>query len=90
MMKGIYLIDCPGVVYPPHGDSETDLVLKGVVRVENVPDPENHITAVLDRVQPAHLLQHYAHIFNKEEERNEEKEKRTFLTNSEEFLSRVI
>uniref|UniRef100_A0A1I8BXI5 Nucleolar GTP-binding protein 2 n=1 Tax=Meloidogyne hapla TaxID=6305 RepID=A0A1I8BXI5_MELHA len=89
MMKGIYLIDCPGVVYPPHGDSETDLVLKGVVRVENVPDPENHIAAVLDRVRPEHLMQHYAHIFNKEEERNEDKKKGTFLTNSEEFLSRI-
>ena len=31
LMKGLYLIDCPGVVYPPHGDTETDLVLKGVV-----------------------------------------------------------
>ena len=29
-MKRIYLIDCPGVVYPA-GDTETDLVLKGVV-----------------------------------------------------------
>jgi len=30
LMKRIYLIDCPGVVYPV-GDSETDTVLKGVV-----------------------------------------------------------
>ena len=30
LMKRIYLIDCPGVVYPS-GDNETDLVLKGVV-----------------------------------------------------------
>jgi ribosome biogenesis GTPase A len=29
-MKRIFLIDCPGVVYPV-GDSETDIVLKGVV-----------------------------------------------------------
>ena len=29
-MKRIFLIDCPGVVYPV-GDSETDTVLKGVV-----------------------------------------------------------
>jgi nuclear GTP-binding protein len=32
LMKRIYLIDCPGVVYPV-GDSDTDLVLKGVVRI---------------------------------------------------------
>ena len=30
LMKRIYLIDCPGVVYPT-GDSETEIVLKGVV-----------------------------------------------------------
>ena len=29
-MRRIYLIDCPGVVYPS-GDSETDIILKGVV-----------------------------------------------------------
>jgi len=29
-MKKIYLIDCPGVAYNI-GDSETDIVLKGVV-----------------------------------------------------------
>ena len=89
MMKGIYLIDCPGVVYPPHGDSETDLVLKGVVRVENVPDPENHISAVLDRVRPEHLLQHYAHVLSKEGGNDLEGKKAAFLTNPEEFLSMV-
>lgn len=30
LMRRIFLIDCPGVVYPS-GDSETDIVLKGVV-----------------------------------------------------------
>lgn len=30
LMKRIYLIDCPGVVYP-QGDSETEIILKGVV-----------------------------------------------------------
>ena len=43
LMKRIYLIDCPGVVYP-HGDIETDIVLKGVVRVENIPTPEDQVT----------------------------------------------
>ena len=49
-MKRIYLIDCPGVVYP-HGDTETDIVLKGVVRVENIPTPEDHVEEVLKRVK---------------------------------------
>ena len=30
LMRRIYLIDCPGVVHPS-GDTETDIVLKGVV-----------------------------------------------------------
>ena len=38
LMKRIYLIDCPGVVYPT-GDSEADIVLKGVVRAEKLSDP---------------------------------------------------
>ena len=36
LMKRIFLIDCPGVVYSKTGDSETQSVLKGVVRVENL------------------------------------------------------
>jgi len=36
-MKRIFLIDCPGVVYPV-GDSETDTVLKGVVSMFNTCD----------------------------------------------------
>ena len=36
LMKRIFLIDCPGVVYNKTSDSETDIVLKGVVRVENL------------------------------------------------------
>lgn len=30
LVDNIYLIDCPGVVYP-QGDSETQIILKGVV-----------------------------------------------------------
>ena len=58
LMKRIYLIDCPGVVYPS-GDSETDIILKGVVRVENVKTPENYISAVLERVHPEYLSKTY-------------------------------
>lgn len=32
LMRRIFLIDCPGVVYPSE-DSETDIVLKGVVGI---------------------------------------------------------
>ncbi|CAJ0596137.1 unnamed protein product [Cylicocyclus nassatus] len=58
LMRRIYMIDCPGVVYP-QGDSETQIILKGVVRVENVKDPENHVQGVLDRVKPEHLKKQY-------------------------------
>jgi hypothetical protein len=36
LMKRIFLIDCPGVVYNKNDDDQTDIVLKGVVRVENL------------------------------------------------------
>lgn len=36
LMKKIFLIDCPGVVYNKTDDSDTDIVLKGVVRVESL------------------------------------------------------
>ncbi|KAJ1360835.1 Nucleolar GTP-binding protein 2 [Parelaphostrongylus tenuis] len=58
LMRRIYMIDCPGVVYP-QGDSETQIILKGVVRVENVKDPENHVQGVLDCVKAEHLKKHY-------------------------------
>lgn len=59
LMKRIYLIDCPGVVYP-QGDSETQLILKGIVRVENVKDPENYVQGVLDRVNSDYLKKAYS------------------------------
>ncbi|XP_075524970.1 nucleostemin 2 [Dermacentor variabilis] len=58
LMRKIYLIDCPGVVYPS-GDTDTEIVLKGVVRVENVEDPQDHIPAVLDRVRPEYIVKTY-------------------------------
>ncbi|VIO95507.1 Autoantigen NGP-1, putative [Brugia malayi] len=59
LMRRIYMIDCPGVVYP-QGDSETQIILKGVVRVENVKDPINHVQGVLDRVREQYLLKTYS------------------------------
>ena len=57
-MKRIFLIDCPGIVYPAE-DTETDIVLKGVVRVENVPQPEQYIDEVLNRVKREYILKTY-------------------------------
>jgi nuclear GTP-binding protein len=58
-MKRIYLIDCPGVVPPSNKDSEEDILLRGVVRVENVEHPAQYIPAVLRRTQIRHLERTY-------------------------------
>ncbi|XP_058051227.1 nucleolar GTP-binding protein 2 isoform X2 [Ahaetulla prasina] len=58
LMRRIFLIDCPGVVYPS-GDSETDIVLKGVVQVEKIKSPEDHIATVLDRAKPEYIRKTY-------------------------------
>uniref|UniRef100_A0A8C0EHI4 Nucleolar GTP-binding protein 2 n=1 Tax=Bubo bubo TaxID=30461 RepID=A0A8C0EHI4_BUBBB len=58
LMRRIFLIDCPGVVYPS-GDTETDVVLKGVVQVEKIKSPEDHISAVLERAKPEYIRKTY-------------------------------
>ena len=58
-MKRIYLIDCPGVVAPNASDSEEDLLLRGVVRVENVENPAQYIDAVLKRTKLKHIERTY-------------------------------
>ncbi|GFX63467.1 nucleolar GTP-binding protein 2 [Trichonephila clavipes] len=58
LMRRIYLIDCPGVVYPS-GNTDTEIVLKGVVRVENVKDPEDHIPELMNRVKKEYLERTY-------------------------------
>ncbi|RMZ75957.1 hypothetical protein DV737_g5032, partial [Chaetothyriales sp. CBS 132003] len=59
LMKRISLIDCPGVVPPSQGDSEEDILLRGVVRVENVDEPSQYIDALLRRTQPKHIERTY-------------------------------
>ena len=61
LTKRVFLIDCPGVVYHRTADSDTDAVLKGVVRVENLDGDSvgDHVAAVLARVAPAALKRAY-------------------------------
>ncbi|KAI4643941.1 GTPase required for pre-60S ribosomal subunit nuclear export and maturation [Alternaria viburni] len=59
LMKRIYMIDCPGIVPPNQNDTDTDLLLRGSVRVENVEYPAQYIEEVLKRVQPRHLQRTY-------------------------------
>lgn len=58
LMRRIYLIDCPGVVYPSK-ETDTEKVLKGVVRVELVQNPEDYVSTVLERVRPEYLRKTY-------------------------------
>jgi nuclear GTP-binding protein len=59
LMKRIYLIDCPGVVPVSAKDSDTATVLKGVVRVENLYTPAEHIPELLERVRPEYIERTY-------------------------------
>lgn len=59
LMKRIFLIDCPGVVYADKGDTETDAVLKGVVRVEKLEDATEYIAEIINRVKPEYLRRAY-------------------------------
>jgi len=67
LFKRIFLIDCPGVVYDT-GDSEADIVLKGVVRAEKLPDPVEFVDAILARANPDHIQK----IYNVREWKNSE------------------
>ncbi|EFQ99684.1 nucleolar GTP-binding protein 2 [Nannizzia gypsea CBS 118893] len=59
LMKRIYLIDCPGVVPPSNNVTEEDILLRGVVRVENVENPEQYIPAILKKTQQRHIERTY-------------------------------
>lgn len=58
LMRRIYLIDCPGVVYPS-AETDTEKVLKGVVRVELVSNPEDYIAPLLERVKKEYMIKTY-------------------------------
>uniref|UniRef100_A0A0K8UPR7 Nucleolar GTP-binding protein 2 n=1 Tax=Bactrocera latifrons TaxID=174628 RepID=A0A0K8UPR7_BACLA len=58
LMKRIFLIDCPGVVYPS-AETDTEKVLKGVVRVELVTNPEDYVDTVLQRVRREYIQKTY-------------------------------
>lgn len=58
LMKRIFLIDCPGVVYPS-AETDTEKVLKGVVRVELVTNPEDYVDTVLKRVRKEYIAKNY-------------------------------
>ncbi|CAB3220076.1 unnamed protein product [Arctia plantaginis] len=58
LMRRIFLIDCPGIVYPS-AETDTEKVLKGVVRVELIQNPEDYIEEVIKRVRKEYLVKTY-------------------------------
>ena len=62
LMKRIYLIDCPGIVPPSRNDRDVDLVMRGVVRIENVDNPAQYMEDILERVQPRHAGTGYGQV----------------------------
>ena len=59
LTRRIYLIDCPGVVPPNANDTPEDILLRGVVRVENVEYPAQYIQALLKRCEKRHVERTY-------------------------------
>ncbi len=59
MTRRIYLIDCPGIVPTSAQDSQTATVLKGVLRVEALSTPSEHVPELLARVKPLYLARTY-------------------------------
>lgn len=59
LMKRIYLIDCPGIVPPNGNDTDADLLLRGVVRVEKTENPEQYVAAALGKCKKQHIIRTY-------------------------------
>ncbi|KAJ2987810.1 hypothetical protein NUW58_g4307 [Xylaria curta] len=59
LMKRIYLIDCPGIVPPNANDKPADILLRGVVRIEKVDNPEQYMEPMMAKVKRHHLERTY-------------------------------
>lgn len=59
LMKRIFLIDCPGIVPPSSRDTQSDILFRGVVRVEHVSAPEQYIPDMLTKCERKHLERTY-------------------------------
>eukprot|EP01120_Amphizonella_sp_Union-15-10_P012860 TRINITY_DN5828_c0_g1_i1.p1 TRINITY_DN5828_c0_g1~~TRINITY_DN5828_c0_g1_i1.p1 ORF type:complete len:595 (-),score=130.56 TRINITY_DN5828_c0_g1_i1:26-1810(-) len=59
LFRKIFLIDCPGVVYPGADNTDEDCVIKGVVRIQKIEDPEQYVPTVLQRIKREYLVKQY-------------------------------
>jgi nuclear GTP-binding protein len=58
LMRRIYLIDSPGIVYDT-GDDDSEKVLKGVIRAERLSDPSDFVEPILNRVNRDYIKRRY-------------------------------
>jgi len=58
LFRRVNLIDCPGVVSNA-SDSNSDMMCKGVVRLEYVTNTADYIDAIMEKVKPKYLTQAY-------------------------------
>lgn len=59
LMSKINLIDSPGVVHNTSMDTDVSTVLKGVIRIEKLENPEYYISYLLNLVKPYYLKRAY-------------------------------
>lgn len=59
LMKKIFLIDCPGIVPFSKKDTNSKLLFRGAIRVENIENPESYIPYILQKCQRKHLERVY-------------------------------
>lgn len=60
LFRSIFLVDCPGVVHDSTRNSESDCILKGVVRVESLKTmAAEYIPALLNRVDNKYIVRTY-------------------------------
>lgn len=60
LFRSIFLIDCPGVVHDSTRNSETESILKGVVRIESLRGmAAEYVPALLQRVEKKYIVRTY-------------------------------
>ncbi|SJL15685.1 related to Nucleolar GTP-binding protein 2 [Armillaria ostoyae] len=90
LTRRIYLIDCPGIVPTSAHDSQTSTVLKGVVRVEALATPSEHIPALMERVKPLYLSRTYGVPLPNEEDPTQCWEPEVFLDKLARMKGRLL
>jgi len=90
LTRRIYLIDCPGIVPASAHDSQSSTVLKGVVRVEALSTPSEHIPALMERVKPIYLSRTYGVPLPNKDDPTENWEPEVFLDKLARMKGRLL